>query len=154
MSKFGIDCNKLDTLVNKRAYRLSEVQDKIEKVAFDIVRFRDNDDSANLWQIQDTDDGKIIVALYDESTSDDIKVKSSWEVIPSKISGEVNFFYKGEQIAKMASSKIGIPQDEVHLMKSYLPKKLSSNKKLVYLLLDQISPEAKKQLFKKYPELQ
>jgi hypothetical protein len=39
MSKNSIDYLALDNKINKRAYKLSEVSDKIEKVAFDLVRF-------------------------------------------------------------------------------------------------------------------
>ena len=40
-----------------------------------------------------------------------------------------------------------------NFVKSYLPKKLSSNKKLASLLLDKLHPKAKQQLLQKYPEL-
>jgi len=156
MSKFSLDFNSLNTQINKKAYKLSEVKDRIEKVAFDVVRFKDPDKASELWQVHSADDGDYIVALYEEDKEENIKtasVKNNWEVEINKISKELHFYYKGEPIVKMASNKLGLPAEEVSMAASYLPKKLSENKKLVNALLNELKPDVKKQVINKFPEL-
>lgn len=151
MSKIGIDYDSLDNKIYKKAYKMSEVSDKIEKVAFDIVRFKDNDEATNLWQIQNSDDGEYIVALYDQD--EEKVVESSWKVSFNKLGGTLNFFYKGSPIVKVAGSKLGIPVIELEKAAGYLPKKLETNKKLVAALIGELSGLAKKEVFSKHPEL-
>lgn len=151
MSKFSVDYSRLDNKIYKKAYKLSEVQSKVEKVAFDIVRFKDGDNAANLWQIQSADDGDYIVALY--QPEENVKTSSDWEVNVNKTAGSVQFYYKGDPIVRMAASKLGIPPSEVNQVESYLPAKLAENKKLVKLLLNELSPNLKSLVLNKYPEL-
>ena len=63
---FSINYESLDGALNAKKYKLSDVKDRIEKVSFDIVRFKDGDKGADLWQIQSADDGDYIVSLYEE----------------------------------------------------------------------------------------
>lgn len=149
MSKIGIDYLSLKNKFYKKAYKLSEVQDRLETVAFDIVKFKDNDSSANLWRIQDADDGQYIVALYEQ---DDVKT-SDWDVSVSKTASHIQVSYKGDPIIRIASSKLGIPPNELYKAESYLPSKLSENKKLVKALLNELGESAKKEVLNKYPEL-
>lgn len=151
MSKFSIDYSDLDNKVNKKVYKLSEVKDKIKKVAFDVVRFKDDDDASKLWQIQSADDGDYIVALYDNS--EDNKKVSEWEVSLNKSASLIDVFYKGEAIVRLASSKLGVPSSEIELAAEYLPAKLAQNKKLVNALLKEVKEEVKQEILTKYPEL-
>lgn len=152
MSKFAIDYSKLEGKVYKKAYRLSDVQDKIEKVAFDIVKFKDGDDASNLWQIQNADDGDYIVALYDNEN--EMKTTASgWDVSIVKSAGALQISYKGDPIVQIASSKLGIPAKDLEKVSEYLPAKLAENKKLVSSLLKELSPAVKKSVLNKYPEL-
>lgn len=150
MSKFSLDYSKLDNKIYKKAYKLSDVKDKIEKVAFDIVRFKDGDSASNLWQIQSADDGEYIVAIYNPEET--IK-NSEWEVSYIKTANVLEFSYKGDPIVRVSSSKLGIPNKELNQVEGYLPEKLASSKKLVSLLLNELSPVVKKQVLNKYPEL-
>jgi hypothetical protein len=150
MPKFNLDYSKLDNKIYKKAYKLSEVQDKIEKVAFDIVRFKENDAAANLWQIQNADDGDYIIAIY--NPEDTIK-KSEWEVNVLKTANAVEVSYKGDPIVRVSASKLGIPPQELNQVESYLPAKLAENKKLVKSLLNELSVSAKNAVLNKYPEL-
>jgi hypothetical protein len=152
MSKNFIDYNALDNVVNKKTYRLSEVKDQLEKVAFDVVRFKDSDKGADLWQIQSSDDGDYIVSLYEES-EETVKTASQkiWEVVNSGSS--LHFFYKGDPIAKLASSSLGFSTDDAKSVSKHLGKKLAENKKLVNLLLGQVEETAKQRILNKYPEL-
>ena len=156
MSKFNIDYNQLNGKVNKTFYKLSEVKDKIEKVAFDIVRFKDSDKSADLWQIQNGDDGDYIVAKYNLEEEEVIKTASAhsnWEVNYNKLSNNLNIFYKGEQIAKLASNQLGLTSDTLNNVESFLPQSLENNKKLVTFLLKQLPEVTKNAVLNKYPEL-
>lgn len=150
MSKFAIDYSRLENKIYKKAYRLADVKEQLETVAFDIVKFKDGDNAANLWQIQSADDGDYIVALYQPEE----KIASQeWEVVLSKTAGSVQFFYKGDPIVKMAASKLGVPSNQLDKVSEYLPAKLNENKKLVKSLLNELSPSAKNAVLNKYPEL-
>lgn len=153
MSKNFIDYSALDQKISKKAYRLSDVKDNIEKVAFDIVRFKDSDKGADLWQIQSSDDGDYIVSLY-EDNNENVKtasVKTSWEVTGTN--GNLYFFYKGEPVLKTAASSLGLSSEDTSTVTRYLPKKLAENKTLVNLLLNQVDKASKQRILTKYPEL-
>lgn len=153
MSKHSIDYSALDNKLNKKIYRLAEVQDKIVRLGFGVVRFKDADQGADLWQIQSSDDGDYIVSLYEEN-NENVKtasVKSDWEVV--SLQGNLQFFYKGDPILKAASSSLGLSNEDTSALGRHLPKKLSENKKLVGLLLSQVDPSSKQIILTKYPEL-
>lgn len=152
MSKFTMDYSKLEQNVYKNSYKLRDVKDQIEKVAFDIVRFKDGDKAAELWQVQSADDGDYIIALYNENT-EETKVASQWDVSICKFSQTLQISYKGDPILKIASDKLGIPKSEIQLIPSYLPEKLAQNKKLVKQLLSEVPLATKQQILQKYPEL-
>ena len=154
MRDFTVDYAKLEDKLLKKSYRLSEVKDQIERVAFDIVRFKDGDKGAALWQVQSAEDGDYIVSLYEDREEENTKTASlSWEVIASKTNKSLNFFYKGEPVVRIATSQLGIPENEIDLAKRYLPARLSQNKTLVSALLCHLKSESKTQLLAKYPEL-
>ena len=79
MKKFAIDVDSLENKLQKKtAYRLEDVKDKVRKVAFDVVRFVDNDATIDgLWQIQKHDDGEYIVAMYEDKPMAPVE-KMSW----------------------------------------------------------------------------
>lgn len=155
MRKFSVDFGKLEEKLLKKSYRLSEVKDQLEVVAFDIVRFKDYDKGADLWQIQSSDDGEFIVTKYEDA--DPVKVANAsatpWEVVLSPTSNTLNFFYKGDPIAKVASSKLGFEASQLSTIERSLPKSLASNKKLVKALLSELPETAKNEVLNKYPEL-
>lgn len=151
MPKFSIDYSGLENKVYKKAYRLADVKDQLETVAFDIVRFKDNDKGADLWQVQSADDGDFIVAMY--SSDDEEKTAALWDVTVSKTAGDLHVSYKGDPLVRVAASKLGIPRTELHKIPDYLPSKLAENKKLVKALLNELPASAKNEVLKKYPEL-
>lgn len=152
MNKKTIDYNALDRAISKKAYRLSDVKDKIERVAFDIVRFKEQDNGADLWQIQSSDDGDYIVSLYEES-EENVKTASmkAWEVVDA--GNNLQFFYKGDPIAKVSSASLGFSPYDNAVMARHLSKKLPENKRLVKLLLGQVEETSRQSILKKYPEL-
>lgn len=151
MPKFALDYTKLENKIVKRAYHLSDVKDRLESVGFDIVRFKDADKGADLWQVQSADDGSYIVALYQEEEQE--KNASLWEVMINKTAATLQVSYKGDPIVKVAATKLGIPNGEIEQIPGYLPAKLAENKKLVKALLNQLSPASKQAVLNKYPEL-
>ncbi len=153
MSKYQVDFDKLETKLLKKAYRLEDVKDRLETVAFDIVKFKDGDQGANLWQIQSSDDGDYIVTLYEEVEQTKTASAREWGVKVSVASNTINVFYKGDPIVRVAAANIGIPASELSMVEGYLPKKLAENKALVRALLSELSETAKNEVLSRYPEL-
>ncbi len=151
MSKFAIDYSGLENTIYKKAYRLSDVKERLESVAFDIVRFKDSDAGADLWQVQNADDGEYIVALY--QPEEEQKMASSWDVVVNKTAGDLQISYKGDPLVRITASRIGIPRGELSKVEEYLPEKLATNKKLVKALLNELPESAKKEVLNKYPGL-
>lgn len=153
MDKFAVDYNCLDQDLNKpRCFKLSDIQNKITKVAFDVVRFIDSDKNIDgLWQIQQNEDGEYIVAVYDDA---EVIKSSEWKVIRNASGTHVNVFYKnGTPVGKIALAEVGIPMEDAHLVCRYLPEKLANNKKLVEEIMDQLPETEKQAIFNKHPEL-
>lgn len=150
MLKFSVDYNDLENKIYKKSFLFKDVKNKLEKVAFDIVRFKDNDKASELWQVQKADDGEYIVALYQPDDEQQIKV-SDWEVSVNKTA--MNFYYKGDPIVSLNASKLGIKDTELSFVSKFLPQKLAENKTLVRTLLNEIDKVNKNIIFNKYPEL-
>lgn len=151
LKNFSIDYSKLHNNIYKNAYRLSDVKDDLETVAFDVVKFKDGDKGADLWQIQSSDDGDYIVALY--QSDEEKKTASLWDVAINKIAGNVEISYKGDPLVKISSSKLRIAREELDKVKSYLPLRLAEDKKLVRSLFNELTVSSRKEILKKYPEL-
>lgn len=156
MPKFSIDYNELSNSVSharKEFFKLSDVKHRLEKVGFDVVRFKDGNPD-ELWQIQNSDDGDYIVARYE---SDEPKVEgkaaSRWDLMVSESSGDINIFYKGQPITKMAASKLGINSEDLSTVKRFLPSKLASDKSFVKALLSTLDETSRDAILKLYPEL-
>lgn len=157
MSQSSIDYKRLEEKLekkDKKAFKLSDVQHKIRKVAFDVVRFIDGFDIEGLWKVEKSEDGEYIVALYNDSEELEktASTKSDWSTLFSK-QKEIHVFYKGTPITRLAAKDLGVPEEDLSLVCSYLPEKLASNKKLVAGLLKELPSEENKELVRKYPEL-
>lgn len=152
MHKFSINYNELSDSIchsRKEIFRLSDVKHRLEKVAFDVFRFKDSN-SDELWQIQNSDDGDYIVARY-ESDEPKIEVVASnkWEVLVSESSNDINVFYKGMPITKIT----GTATEDLNTVKRFLPSKLATNKGFVSALLNTLDESSKDAILKLYPEL-
>ena len=156
MSKSSIDYSSLENSLDKskqKVYKLADVQHKIRKVAFDVVRFIDGTDIEGLWKVDKTSQGEYILALYDEDNLEKTaSVKSDWKVLLSK-QNDLHVFYKNDPIIRLASHDLGVPEEELNLVPSYLPEKLANNSRLVRGLLNQLTDSERQELYKKYPEL-
>lgn len=151
MRNFSVDFGAFEKSVSKRSHKFEDVKHQFTKVAFDI--FRKNDGNAQeLWQIQDGEDGQYIVALYSE---DELvataSTKSPWLV--TSRNNDLNFFYKGDYLCKVACSKLGFSSSDSELATRYLSEKLASNPNLVKSLIADMDSSTVKQVLSKYPEL-
>src|SRR5271165_2267994 len=117
MPKFNIDYSGLTHQICKKAYRLSDVKDRLETVAFDVVRFKDSDKSADLWQVQSADDGEYIVALYQPEEEE--KTAALWEVVVNKTASVLRVSYKGDPLVIVSASRMGIPRSELDQVPGY-----------------------------------
>jgi len=156
MKHFSIDYQELANSVShahKEFFKLADVKHRLEKVGFDVVRFKDGNPD-ELWQIQNSDDGDYIVARYDsEEPKVEGKTASRWDTMISESSGDINIFYKGQPITKIAASKLGISSDDLGTVKRFLPEKLASDKGFVKALLNTLDETSRDAILKLYPEL-
>jgi hypothetical protein len=150
----GSDYDGLDKVINsKKVYKLADVQNKVEKVAFDVVRFVDSEDLDKLWIIKDNGGEKVLVAMYDDDAPEINKAASvKWAAVSDQY-GNVNVFYKGETITKLAVEKFGLNKDDAKSVCRFLPQKLANDKAFSASLLNQLSDSEKASLYTKYPEL-
>lgn len=139
----------------KKTYKLSEVKDRIEKIAFDVVRFKDSD-SEELWQIQQDSDGDYIVARYElepEDTTTKTASKSPWDVLADAKTGRISVFYKDYPVAKFVAQSLGVSVSDFDALQRHLPKKLATDSKLVNSLLKTLSASERYQLCRQFPEI-
>jgi hypothetical protein len=157
MNKFSLDYNSLEKVLDKpKVYRYEDVKDKIVRVAYDIVRFQSPEEEIDaLWQVQSTDDGEVIVAMYDEGSGDSnsIKSESSWNVVADSNNENMHIFYKDQPIKKIAAVQAGIQNDDVSSFCYNVSKRLNEDKDFRLTLLSELSNLDRIELFSKYPEL-
>lgn len=152
--KFTVNFDNLSqTLLPQRSYRLADVQDRIEKVAYDLVRFRENEDTDQLWKIQEGVDGPVIVALYgdDGGLSVESTEQNDWEALPDK--SAMHIYYKGEPLVSLSSGDIGIPEEEFNIARRWLPKKLASDESLQKELFSKVAGRSRELICERFPEL-
>lgn len=147
------DFNALEQKIStSKVVRLADVQDRIEKVAFDVVRFQDNDGLDRLWQIQSTPEGDVLVAMYEEEDDQLETKKGHWQAVSDR-DDNVNVFYKGDPIVRFATKDFGIPTDDTKMVCRYLPEKLANDQNFAASLLKDLPEKERTILFEKYPEL-
>jgi len=155
MARFEVDYSVLDKKVANKVYKLSDVKHKLEKVAFDVVRFKDGNPE-ELWQIQSADDGEFVVARYeteDAKEGQKITASTNWNVFVNKISSDINIFYKGRPITKIAASQLGVDPCDAETIQRFLPQKLATDKTFMKAFMNSLDANTKSELLKLYPEL-
>lgn len=158
MNKFAVDYNYLEKEIYKPKYfRYKDVKDRLVKVAYNVVKFREADEDIDgLWEIQATDDGEVIVAKYEENTSKVAEAsfkESNWKTVSDHNKENLYIFYKDEVIKKIASTELNINKDEIQYVCNDLSRRLASDNNFRSLLLSELSNIEKMQLFSKFPEL-
>lgn len=150
MNKYTLNYEVLDKEINApKRIKLAEVQDRIEKVGFGIVRFFDDKNKTNLWQV----DGDYIIAMYDEDAQSENTKTGSWSVESDRLNKSATIFYNNVPIKSLAFSEIGVREDEVNTFKTVLPERLANNKELVKNMLNSVEQAYRDALINKFPEL-
>jgi len=154
MANFSIDYDNLHKTINTKTYRLDEVKHRLEKVAFDVVRFKDSNDIDELWQIQSADDGSYIVAKYNEDSAETKKASQdkTWDVLVSQ-AGYIHLYYCGTPLAKFAASDLGLSTEDLSTVKRFLPEKLATDKSFVKALLSTLDGSTEQSILQSYPEI-
>ena len=130
MNKFSVDYTDLQSkLDRKKAYRLADVQGRIRKVAFDVVRFVDSDKIDDLWRIHREGDDEYIVAMYDDEDAKVVQKKASipWSAVADKDCQNVHIFFYETPITRIALAPLGIPAEDAHMVCKSIPEKLASD---------------------------
>ena len=144
MDKYSIDFSELNNNINApKRIKLADVQDRIEKIGFGVVRFTEGNQT-KLWQI----DGDYIVAMYD----DENKI-NNWSVETDKLNKNATIFYSNTPITTIALKELGVNESEVSLFKKLLPERLASNKNLVKSMLNSLGDKYRSEVVSKFPEL-
>lgn len=154
--KFTVDFDRVaQAVLPKRAYRLADVEHRLERVAYDLVRFRDNDDTDQLWKVQESPDGPVIIALYGEDgslvTESNDQPKNDWEAVPDKKA--LHIYYKGEPLVSLGSADLGIPADEFNVVRRWLPAKLAADESMQTELLGKAPAPVRALIAQRFPEL-
>jgi len=149
MNKYSIDYTELEkNLTAPKAFLLKDVEHRLEKVAFNVVRFMDaSEDIDGLWEIQNTDDGDVIVAKYDYDNPK-MTSMSSWDVVPDARGKTMNIFYKGEPVVRLAA-----PEGELSAFCKNASVRLEKDTEFRALLLGEVGAAEKAELLNKFPEL-
>lgn len=153
MNKFSLDYSKLEqSLTKKKYFLLEDVKDRLQKVAWDVVRFRDNEDTEMLWKIEDSPEGPVIVALYDEDTGKlKAESKGEWSVV--KEASRLHVFYKEAHVSVLDSNNTGIPEDELGIVSRWLPAKLASDEEFQSYVLSMAGKNGVSWVQSNHPEL-
>lgn len=154
------DYKTLDNkLTAKKAYKYEDVKHRLIKIAFDIVRFRDADASIDgLWQIQNTDDGEVIVATYEEKPNLEV-MATNWAAKTDKAGSVVNVFYKNSFVKKFSSKDIlpGVSVEDgldIKSLADHLPNSLETNASLRNAFINNLlTNEERESFLSKNPEL-
>jgi len=149
MRHFEVDLSALSNL-ERPTYKLSDVKDRLIRVAADLVCFRDSPKD-ELWEIKSDDEGEYIVARYEDDSPDapktaEASVKSPWEALVKQGSSQVDLFYNGVHFTRFALF-------DAETVKNVLPKKLSTDKTFLSALLKTFSSAKQNEVKRLYPEL-
>jgi len=149
-----LDYDKIDSTLNGKKYiKYADVQHRIQKVAFDVVRFTDNSGGFDkLWIVKEENGEKVLVAMYDEEEPITAKASIPWAAHADSF-GNVNVFYKGEPITKFAVTKLGLKKEDAGTVCSTLPAKLAGDKSYVGSMLSMLNYDERTDVYSKYPEL-
>ncbi|HUU88834.1 MAG TPA: hypothetical protein VMX17_13935 [Candidatus Glassbacteria bacterium] len=156
MDKYKINLDNLGKQISApKMIKHADVKDRLKKVAFDVVVFRDNPEK--LWQIVDGDDGgQYIVAMYGDETPSISKssageVENPWSVEVSCTKTSATIFYKDTPVSNVDLVKNAV--SDVLEFKASVPKMLNGNKVLIAKMINDLDANYRKQIVSKYPEL-
>jgi len=154
MRSFNLDPNVLEQHLAKQAekrFKWADLEPRIQKVAFDVVRFVDGSDVQGLWRVEPTPEGDVILALYEEPVLTKEASACPWRVVARN--SYLQIFYKDSPLTALAAKDLGIPENELYLTASYLPSKLASSPEMVRKLMATMRKEAAQHIYQTFPEL-
>lgn len=156
MDKFSVNYAEVQSqLTKKKKYLLADVKHRLQKVAFDVVRFVDSDKLDDLWKIEREGDDEYIVAMYDESIETPKKLAHTnpWSVIPDDSGENLNVFYKQTAIKRVALAPLGIPASDAHMTSRLLRDKFASDAQFLGTFLNELTEAEKDALVEVEPSL-
>jgi uncharacterized membrane protein len=154
--KTSLDLSKVAQVVSgNKSFRYSDVQHKLQKVAFDVVRFIDGSDIEGLWRIQKDEQGEYIVATYDAEQKIE---KSATEKQPDWFTSidrqdYVHVFYKNKEVKKISAKDLNLPQTASRTIAKTLQTKLASDNLFVQKFISSLDISTRSNLLTSYPEL-
>ena len=157
MNKFSLDYADLQSkLSQKKMYRLADVQHKLKRVAFDVVRFVDNDNIDQLWKIERDGDDEYIVAMYDDTqVVPQTKTASDnpWNAVADANNEFVHIFFKEEPIKRIAMKDFGISGEDAYMVCGILRSKLASDTNFLRKFVNELSQDERAVLTDAEPSL-
>jgi hypothetical protein len=154
--KTSLDLSKVTQVVNgNKSFRYSDVQHKLQKVAFDVVRFIDGSDIEGLWRIQKDEQGEYIVATYDAEQKIEKSAQekiNSWSTSIDR-QDQVHVFYKNKEVKKISASDLNLPNTASRTIAKTLETKLASDNSFVRKFVSTLDIATRTNLFSSYPEL-
>jgi hypothetical protein len=159
MEKFSLDYAGLQSkLSTKKMYRLADVQHKLKRVAFDVVRFVDNNNIDELWKIERDGDDEYIVAMYDENqmlTAAQTKTASDnpWQAIPDSNREFVHIFFKDNAIKRLAMKDLGVPSEDAVMICGILKSKFASDANFLRNFVNELTEDERAVLTDAEPSL-
>lgn len=158
MNKFSVDYTDLQSKLSvKKAFRLSDVKERIRKVAFDVVRFVDSDKIDELWQIHRNGEDEYIVAMYNEDEQTEKRASASvvtpWKAMPDNSGNNINLFYKDSPIKRIALAPLGIPSEDAWLVSHSISQKLATDQSFLNSFVKELTKEERQALKEIEPSL-
>lgn len=139
MAKAEIDWGALaNSLAPKAAKETYEVTSgQFSKIAFDVYR-KNNDNS--LWELREVDGKKLLFALYDDESDEQVKTASSrWSAFQDSAEQNVTLVCDNVPIFRFAAQDYNF-HGEAARFASYIANKASTDKEFVDSLLEQMTP--------------
>lgn len=152
MNKFSLDYSNLNQNLNREKYfKLKDVKDRLQKVAFDVVRFIDSDGTGDnidgLWQIRTNKDGEYIVAMYEEEIEKTASSKKNdWTAMPDRSGSNINIFYKDEPIKIISIASLGIPASDAGIVSQSIVNKLATDELFFNSFVKELTASEKQKL--------
>jgi hypothetical protein len=152
MSKPFFDYAELDKAINApKLIKKASVETKLEKLGFGLVRFVDDANKLNLWQVVQSEDGtEYIEALYDNVED---TIKTAWTVEVDSFNKSATIFYNKTPIKNVVFAELGLDPSESMNFKKHLPERLAANKELVKSMVNSLDESYKTRVLALYPEL-
>ena len=140
--KSDIDWKTLDLTLNPptdRTIDFASASSQFSKVAFDVYKKIGEE---GLWELREGDGGrKILVALYEEASSDNVKTASAnkWSAHADSSNKFVTLAFRDSPICKFAASEYGFDESNAAQFANFVAEK-ARDSAFVDKLIDTLTP--------------